>query len=99
VGSDLREGKPTYLLALARRAAKGPALRLLTERYGAPDLTDGEVAQLQSILVDTGARAGTERLVEELVDDAIVAAANAPLTMEARAALGDLAHFVAGRDR
>ncbi len=99
VGSDLREGKPTYLFALARRAAEGPALRLLTERYGAPDLTDVEVAEIQRVLVDTGARAGTERLIEELVDHAILAAANAPLTADARNALADLAHFVAGRDR
>jgi geranylgeranyl diphosphate synthase, type I len=98
VGSDLREGKPTYLFALARRSAEGPALRLLTERYGAADLTNVEVAELQSVLEDTGARAATERLVDELVGSAIGAAANAPITAEARAALGDLAHFVAGRD-
>jgi geranylgeranyl diphosphate synthase type I len=99
VGSDLREGKPTYLVGLARRSATGPAARLLAERYGATDLTDGEVADLQAVLVATGARAATEQLIGELVTAALDACEALPLSGDARSALAELARYVAGRDR
>jgi geranylgeranyl diphosphate synthase type I len=100
VGEDLREGKPTLLYALARQRATGEAAEFLAQRFGAPDLSDQEVAAMQSIFVDTGARDDVETKIGHLVDECIRAAApdRLPVTDEAREALRGLAHFVAGRN-
>jgi geranylgeranyl diphosphate synthase type I len=97
VGEDLREGKPTPLLALASaRAGKEDAA--LLDRVGAVDLGDDEVAALQAVLVDTGARDDTERQVERLVTQAIDALPGLPVSVDAREALTELAAYVGQRD-
>ena len=99
VGEDLREGKPTVLYAFARAAAgQGPAAAVL-DRYGAANLTDDEIADIQDVMVDVGAVAQVEAAIDELVAEARCALAAAPLTRPARDALSDLAAYVAGRDR
>jgi geranylgeranyl diphosphate synthase, type I len=98
VGDDLREGKPTPLLAIASERA-APSDRRLLARIGAPDLTAGEVRDLQRLLVETGARAECEDRIEALTDQAIAAVAEAPIEASARAALAELARFVAWRER
>jgi geranylgeranyl diphosphate synthase type I len=98
VGEDLREGKPTPLLAIAtaRAGAEGSAL---LERVGAPDLGDQEIVAIQALMIETGAKEETERLVDELAAEAVAALDKAALTSEARSALTELADFVAHRDR
>jgi geranylgeranyl diphosphate synthase type I len=98
VGEDLREGKPTPLLAIATARA-GAAGRSLLDRVGSPDLGDEEVAAIQTLLVETGAREETERLVDQLAAEAVAALDKAALTADAHAALTELAVFVAHRDR
>jgi len=98
VGEDLREGKPTPLLAITTARA-GDAGRKLLERVGSPDLGDDEVVAIQALMVETGAREETERLVDRLAADAVAALDRAALTAEAKAALTELAAFVAHRDR
>ena len=98
VGEDLREGKPTLLYALARERATGPAATLLSERFGAPDLSAGEVEAIQAVFADTGARRDVEATIEELVSEALEAADALPVAGEARTAMVDLARFVAGRN-
>ncbi|HEV7685429.1 MAG TPA: polyprenyl synthetase family protein [Acidimicrobiia bacterium] len=98
VGEDLREGKPTPLLAIATARA-GAAGRPLLDRVGCPDLGDEEVAAIQTLLVETGAREETEHLVDQLAAEAVAALDKAALTADAHAALTELAVFVAHRDR
>jgi geranylgeranyl diphosphate synthase type I len=98
VGEDLREGKPTPLLAIATARA-GSAGRPLLDRVGSPDLGDEEVAAIQTLLVETGARDETEHLVEQLAAEAVAALDKAALAAGAHAALTELAAFVAHRDR
>jgi geranylgeranyl diphosphate synthase type I len=98
VGEDLREGKPTPLLAVTTARA-GDAGRKLLDRVGSPDLGDDEVAAIQTLMVETGAREETERVVDELAAEAVAALDRAALTGEAKAALTELAAFVAHRDR
>jgi geranylgeranyl diphosphate synthase type I len=98
VGEDLREGKPTPLLAVAAsRAGRDDAA--LLDRIGNPDLGDDEIAALQALFVATGAREEAERRIEVLVTQAVEALAAAPLTGEAKVALAELAAFVGRRDR
>jgi geranylgeranyl diphosphate synthase type I len=97
VGDDLREGKPTPLIAIATaRAADGD--RELLARVGTADLTDTDVAALQSLFVRTGALDEVESAIERLVVEARTALAEAPITETARAWLDELAAYVAWRD-
>lgn len=98
VGEDLREGKPTVLFATAVELADTASAKVL-ERYGAPDLDDDEIGVLQEALVGTGAVDAVERVIDELVGQAFEALDEADLIPAATVALGELAEFVAGRDR
>ena len=94
VGDDLRAGKPTLLASLA--AQRDPRFG---RRFGAPDLATPEVEDLQEMIESTGARADVEKEVADLVARSEAALDALPLTSGATAALGELARFVAGRDR
>jgi geranylgeranyl diphosphate synthase type I len=96
-GDDIREGKPTLLYAVARDQATGAASALLSDRFGAPDLSDAEVAAIQALFEDTGARAEVESTIDVLVAEAVAAVEHLPINEEASAALGGLALLVAGR--
>ena len=97
VGDDLREGKPTPLLATAVQWASATDQALL-DRVGAVDLADDEVEALQQVLVDTGAKAHIEATIGDLTDVALHTLEGSPLRPEAISALTDLAHYVAARD-
>jgi geranylgeranyl diphosphate synthase type I len=97
VGEDIREGKPTRLRAWAVEAASGADAKVLAERYGAPDLDDGDVARLQRILVDSGAAARAEQEIDKLVGEAFAALRTMSLAGDAYDRLAELATFVAER--
>ena len=98
VGDDLREGKPTPLLAIARERATGADAAALA-RVGDPGLGPDDIAALQVVLQATGAPDEVERRIADLTNEAIAAAKELPLRDEARGALADLATYVAWRDR
>ncbi|HEY7107744.1 MAG TPA: polyprenyl synthetase family protein [Acidimicrobiia bacterium] len=97
VGGDLREGKLTPLLAAAIAAADDDQVARL-ERVGDPALSDEDVAALRDLIVELGAVDEVEREIKRLTDEAVVALQRASITDDARAALGELAAFVAWRD-
>jgi geranylgeranyl diphosphate synthase, type I len=96
VGGDLREGKPTPLLARAVAAAS-PAQRSVLDRVGRPDLTDADVAEVQAVIVETGALTELEAHIVSLTDEAIRSLEHAPISSDARAELVQLAHYVSQR--
>jgi geranylgeranyl diphosphate synthase type I len=108
VGDDLREGKPTLLASLAwarveeaarvAEAAESQA-RFFQARFGATDLTEGEIARLRALIEDSGARRDVEAKIDELADSAERALGSLPVTATAREALRQLAAFATGRDR
>ncbi|WP_181273015.1 polyprenyl synthetase family protein [Brevibacterium oceani] len=61
--SDLREGKETAIIALARRSTAWP---LIEPHFGVGSLGAGEGAQMRSLLSDCGAEAEVRALVDEL---------------------------------
>jgi geranylgeranyl diphosphate synthase type I len=97
VGQDLREGKPTPLLAAAVERANDGRADLL-DRVGQPGLSDREVIAVQRLLVDGGALDEIERLIDRLTDRAIDAIGAADISAQARDELVGLARFVASRD-
>ena len=98
VGDDLREGKPTPLLAIASERAQGDQLALLS-LVGSAELSADDVVAIQTVLVDTGAVAEIETTIDRLTAAAIAAIEDAPLIAEARTVLVELAEYVAWRDR
>jgi geranylgeranyl diphosphate synthase type I len=96
VGGDLREGKPTPLLARAV-AASDPVQREVLRRVGAPDLSDDEVTAIQQVLVDVGALADLEVRISALADEALGALRTVPISDDARAELASLADYVVQR--
>jgi geranylgeranyl diphosphate synthase type I len=97
VGDDLREGKPTPLLAIASGRADADGLALLA-RVGAGNLDETEVKALQELFVSSGAVAEIEATIDALVERAIRALDESSLTTPARDLLRDLAYYVAWRD-
>lgn len=97
VGGDLREGKPTPLLARALADAT-PAQREVLMMVGRPELGDDGVAAIQNVLVETGALADLEATIAELTSEAIAAVGDAGLTHQATDELIVLAEFVSQRE-
>ncbi len=99
VADDLREGKPTLLASLAASRVTGRERRWFSDRFGAADLGEADVLALQKLIEETGARAEVEATIASLVARSEAALERLRLTGQARDALGQLARFVAGRDR
>jgi geranylgeranyl diphosphate synthase type I len=93
-GDDLRTGKPTALLMLARRLAT-PAqhAELAHDPAGAVNPADGSggPARIARVITETGAPAEVEAMIRERVAEAVAALARAPIHPDARAALIELA--------
>ncbi|MGV9765139.1 polyprenyl synthetase family protein [Micromonospora tulbaghiae] len=94
-GDDLRTGKPTALLMLARQLA-GPAQRRALERAGSVTSAD-EVDRLADVVRDTGATARVERMISDRVTEALAALGTAPIDETARTALTGLATAATAR--
>jgi geranylgeranyl diphosphate synthase type I len=96
-GDDLREGKRTVLIALARRTLPPASRNLIDELLGDPDLDLQQVEMIRTALRDCGAVAQVERVIDHNVTQAREAIANAPLAPSARAQLLELADTVTRR--
>lgn len=90
-GDDLRTGKPTALLMLARQMATPAQLRALEQAQAGP------VERLADLVAETGAAARVERMIAERVGDALAALDAAPVDRTARTALTGLATAATNR--
>jgi geranylgeranyl diphosphate synthase type I len=96
-GDDLREGKRTVLIALARQSLPGSASRLLDELLGDPALDAGQIAMLQASIRDSGAVDQVERIIARNVQVATGALQQAPIARSAQDELMRLADTVTRR--
>jgi geranylgeranyl diphosphate synthase type I len=83
VGDDLREGKPTPLMAMATARANAAQLGIL-QLVGSTVLNDAQVADVQTVIRETGALEQLEQQITSLTNEAIEAVGKAPLSQEAR---------------
>jgi geranylgeranyl diphosphate synthase type I len=88
---DVREGKRTVLVAIARARATSAQARIIDERLGDPRLDEAGAVEVRAVITDTGALAACETMISQHVADAVTALAQAPVTDEAKAALAELA--------
>nr|WP_254677956.1 polyprenyl synthetase family protein [Agrococcus sp. SGAir0287] len=98
-GDDLREGKRTVLVELARRElAPGPRTTL-DELLGDPDLEPEQIRMLQRTIAEAGALERLEAMIERAVGGALEALRDAELSRGAVLELERLAAAAANRDR
>lgn len=96
VGDDLREGKPTPLMAIAMERADEAQRRVLAT-VGRERLSDEQVADAQQAIVDCGALDEMESVILRLRDLAMASLASAPIEPDARRELESLALYVTDR--
>jgi len=97
-GDDLREGKRTVLINLARQRLPGSASRLVDELLGDPALDAEQIAMLQAAIRESGAVDQVERIIAHNVEVATAALDQAPLARSARDELHTLAGTVTRRE-
>ncbi|WP_328907657.1 polyprenyl synthetase family protein [Streptomyces sp. NBC_00234] len=70
-GEDIRSGKLTYLVAMARTLAEKTgdttSQRILERAVGDPQLSEDDLDRLRQVLEDTGARSAVEAEIERLM--------------------------------
>ena len=96
-GDDLREGKRTYLMAVAFAGAAGPQREMLTRSLGDPGLDEAAVDRLREIILESGALLRTEERIAELTEAALEALEGAAVTGEGRLVLRELAEAAVHR--
>jgi geranylgeranyl diphosphate synthase type I len=96
-GDDLREGKRTVLVALAKERAGDAERRTIDALLGDPALDEPAVEQLRSIISDSGARARVEQLITDRTGQALAALDAVALDPAGRDALVALAEAATRR--
>ena len=96
VGDDLREGKPTPLMAIATARANAAQLKEL-QLVGNHDLSPEQIARVQEVIRETGALDELETVITRLTDEAIAAVGHVPFTQSVRDELITLAEYVSWR--
>ncbi|PPL18612.1 polyprenyl synthetase family protein [Microterricola pindariensis] len=96
-GDDLREGKRTVLVAIARGLMPQGARRAIDELLGDAELDETQVRMLQNTIIDCGAVDEVEALISRNVRTAIAAIGPSPLSRRAIAQLSELAETVTKR--
>lgn len=91
VTDDLREGKRTVMLAIARERASRADGDFLDRAIGDPRLGERDAQRVRDIIAGTGGLAETEQMIEQNVAGALTALQGAPIAAESKAALADLA--------
>ena len=94
-GEDVREGKRTYLMAvalrLAREQGRPTAESVLREALGDPRLSPAALERVRTVLTDLGAPARVEEHIRRLTDRALHTLRQAPLPPPAGDRLVELA--------
>jgi geranylgeranyl diphosphate synthase type I len=96
-GDDLREGKRTVLVAHAYAHAGPAGQQLLRTRLGDPELDAAGVADLQQVIVESGARDAVEAMIEQGYQRGLAALEAAELTEAGRQGLTALAEAAVRR--
>jgi geranylgeranyl diphosphate synthase type I len=91
VTDDLREGKRTVMVALARERANAGQRQVLDRCVGDPDLTESAARQVRAVITSTGALAECEQMISVNLKQALAALDGAPITSESKSALAELA--------
>ena len=89
-GDDLREGKRTVLIAVTMENANQSQRNTMTEALGNSLLAESDVAQVQEIIIKTGALDEVEKLITTLTQESISALRQSPIDEKIRAVLEEM---------
>jgi geranylgeranyl diphosphate synthase, type I len=91
VSDDVREGKRTVLIAVARERASAAQTGIIGRHLGDPLLSAEAAAQVRAVITDTGALDECELMIDRNVMEALSVLERAPITAQSRDALAELA--------
>ncbi len=83
-GDDLREGKRTVLMAIALDALVGAERELLLSNLGKADISPEKIEELRALIINSGAVAQVESLIEQLSNDSLSAIEDPAIDLSAR---------------
>lgn len=95
---DLREGKRTVLVALTRESLSPSIGKIFDELLVSRSLEADQIDFLQKSIIESGARAKTERMIEELADESLASLDALDMDPTAKAQLRALALKVINRE-
>ena len=90
-GDDLREGKRTVLVATTLSKANTSQRELFLRNFGRPDLNLEQIDTMREIIIETGALAELEKLIEEMRSKALAALESRGITEQAASLLEEMA--------
>jgi geranylgeranyl diphosphate synthase type I len=90
-GDDLREGKQTVLVALARQRATQADLAEFDAGFGNPELSAAAVLRLRDVLIRTAAVERVEEMIVRLEEQALAVLDGSDIAEPARSVLAELA--------
>ena len=93
--ADIREGKQTTLVALARETGEEEARRAIDSTLGRPGISDEEVAEARDAIRRSGALQASELVIRSLVEEARAALRTSPVPLAVAAELDALASSIA----
>ena len=99
VGADLVEGKFTLIIHHALRHLSAADRGLLQQALGNPDLEPDQIARVQRLIEDSGARQRVQEMVEERLVEARRSLDATDLAGDGAAFLGGLIDYLRGRER
>lgn len=96
---DLREGKHTALITLARERATPEEREVLDRWYGSPEIAAHSAKQVRHVIRATGALEAVESMIDDLVKDARNALEKTPVHPDSSEALSALVDTLTRRDK
>ena len=96
-GDDLREGKKTVLIALSRENQTDAQSQACKTYFGKADLDSEGIAKLQQIIIDSGAKAKLEAMIEKLTQQSLAALASPHISSAGKELLVELANIATKR--
>lgn len=97
-GDDLREGKRTVLVGLTRETLSHSVATIFDEMLASRELSEEQIAFLQQTIIESGALAKTERMIEDLAKQSEDALDAIEFPENAKAMLRQLANKVVNRN-
>ncbi|AOY56177.1 polyprenyl synthetase family protein [Candidatus Rhodoluna planktonica] len=97
-GDDLREGKRTVLVGLTRESLPTSVGKIFDELLTSRSLDAEQISFMQQTIIDSGALAKTERMMNDLADESLHNLKQIEMDSNAKAMLEQLALKVINRD-
>jgi len=97
VGDDLRRGAHTAVAQMARRMLTGPDRAAFEAGFGNQHASDARVAEITSLLVESGVRGAVVERIHALIHEAVSALAGAHIDPSPRTMLLGFSSIIASR--